>query len=450
MRYQQGLSQIPAQKQTLSPQILTTINLLQIPAVEMIQYLSQKAAENPLLEVEHWVSGIEIPLRSPERKLRSHAAWDEEKVPVWERIPEREYSPLFDLMEQVRFLRLPPEKEKILFYLIGNLEEGGYLRLEPDEIASRLGIEEEKVEEAVILLKSLEPPGVGARNLKESLLLQLKRLGVEEEGLYRLVSEHLEDLAQHAYEEIAQSLHLPVRRIEEWSKYIQENLSPRPLTGAYAEPPHYIYPDLFLQRIEGEWVLQINERLFPRIHLNREYEKLLHEGIPDPETGRYLSTMLQEAQGIIRSLEQRKTTLYAVMKAILSRQSAFFEGRNLIPLTLKEIAEEIGVHESTVSRATQGKYVETPFGTFELKYFFPSGFTSKEGIALTSDSVKKKIKELIEKENKEKPLSDQHIADQLASEGIEISRRTITKYREELGIPSTSKRKRKKKGRTGR
>lgn len=445
MRNQQGLSQIPVQKQTLSPQILTTINLLQIPAIEMVHYLSQKLVENPLLEVEHWGNGVEIPLRYPERKLRSQAAWDEEKAPFWERIPEREPSPQVDLMEQVRFLRLPPEKEKLLFYLIGNLEEGGYLRLDPDEIASSLGTVREKVEEAITLLQSLEPPGVGARDLKESLLLQLKHLGVKEEGLYRLVSEHLEDLAQHAYEKIAKSLNLPVRRIEEWSKFIRENLSPRPLTGATADLPHYIYPDLFLQRIEGEWVLQVNERLFPRLHLNRDYEKLLHEGKPDKEARRYLTAMLQEAQGIIRGLEQRKTTLHAVMKAILSHQSAFFEGGSLKPLTLKEIAEKIGVHESTVSRATVGKYVETPYGTFELKFFFPAGFTGESGSSLTTMGVKERIKAIIAKESKEKPLSDQHITDLLQLEGIHISRRTVTKYREELGIPATSKRRKRSK-----
>lgn len=438
MQVRHQMAQLQTMKQTLTPQMITTLHLLQLPSLQLIPFIAQKMAENPFLEGEP--PRIEMPLPPSARKSGS-GTWDEENIPFWERLPDRPPSPIADLQEQVRLLRLPKKEERILLLLIDQLDEQGYLPLSDHEIAAMFHLQREEVEMAVHRLQNLDPPGIGAKNLAHFLLIQLRHLHVADEKIFIMISDHLEDLANRRFEKIAQSLQVTPDTVRSWAAFIKEHLRPRPLERDETTPPPYIYPDLHLSRYGDEWILQVNERHLPRLRLSDEYEALLRRRELPKAARETLVKQAQEAQQIIRALLHRKKTLYRVMESILSYQRDFFSGGNLKPLTLKKIAEEIGLHESTVSRATAGKYVETPQGTFELKSFFPSGFTNEEGLSLTSDAVKRRIAAIIAREQKENPLSDRNIAESLQSEGVKISRRTVAKYREEMGIPTAAERK---------
>jgi RNA polymerase sigma-54 factor len=304
-----------------------------------------------------------------------------------------------------------------------------------------------EVEKVLRLIQTFDPVGVGARNLSECLMIQLKEKGIQDKNAYIVAEKYLEDVATNKIQKIAKELHITVNRVQSICDIIKM-LEPKPSRGFIVDSDNirYIVPDVTIEKVGDDYVIIVNDSNFPMLMISDYYKKML-DNIDDKEANKFLVDKLNSSMWLIKSIEQRRTTLYKVVESIIKFQRKFFdEGySSLKPLVLKAVADDIGMHESTVSRATNGKYVQTPRGIFELKYFFSSslgnsGDSEAEGVSSTS--VKTKIQDLINKEDPKKPLSDQKIADILIDEGINISRRTVAKYRDEMMISSSSMRRR--------
>lgn len=329
--------------------------------------------------------------------------------------------------------------------LIGNLDENGYLRDPLDQFAAAQGVSPAEAERVLGLIQGFDPPGVGARDLRECLLLQLEiRTGAVAGLAYQLVSEHFDDLEHRRYPAVMRALGIPEERLREVLAYVA-TLEPKPGRAFQESDNKYITPDVSVRKIEGEYVVVLNDEPVPRLRISPYYRRMLKDPkIRDgKETKKFLEGKIQSALWLIKNIEQRRKTIYRVTEAIFRIQRDFLETglSALKPLTLKQVADMIGMHESTVSRVTTNKYVQTPRGLFELKYFFTSGLESADGMDVSSLSVKEKIKELVDQEPPQKPHSDQKIMQILNDQGLTIARRTVAKYREELRIPPASHRK---------
>ncbi|RPJ41843.1 MAG: RNA polymerase sigma-54 factor, partial [Candidatus Latescibacterota bacterium] len=316
----------------------------------------------------------------------------------------------------------------------------------PSEVAEGVGASLDRVEEAIRLLHTFDPAGVGARDLRECLLLQLRQLGREAELAYRIIDEHFDAFVQNKYIELARKLKTTPREIQNASAAIGK-LDPRPGLLYSEEDPRYIAPDLVVDRVDDEYVVYLNDLNVPRLRVSKAYESLLTGGGGETdnenEAREYIRGKLTAANQLINTIERRRRTMIKVMRAIVENQREFFDHgiRHLKPLTLQQVAEQIGVHESTVSRVTSNKYVQSPRGVFELKYFFSSSIRSDSGEDVSAKRVKDRVKELVENEDRKRPLSDQKIVELLKRDGLLIARRTVAKYREQMNILSARYRK---------
>jgi RNA polymerase sigma-54 factor len=293
-------------------------------------------------------------------------------------------------------------------------------------------------------IQSFEPAGVCAADLRECLLIQLEQLSVLTPGIEKVVKRHLEDLAANRLTNIAKATGLHVREIQRIGDIIKA-LEPKPgRQFSSSAETKYIVPDVTLEKIDGEYVVAVNENNTPRLSISHYYRRILQESDKESQISKFLSGRLNSALWLIKSIEQRRQTIYNVVSAIVARQMDFFEygPKHLKTLTLRQIADEVGIHESTVSRSVNGKYLQSPRGVFEIKFFFTSGVSAGGGESIASGSIKTFIRELIDAEDPLSPLSDQAIADALSERGIDISRRTVAKYRDEMHMPSSSRRKR--------
>lgn len=448
-----------SQKLIMTPELRQAIQLLQFNSLELNQYIKSKIEENPLLEMENPTSQIE---EVRELSDESEIDW-KELAEKYDDISYRNYSSPIDkdqedynyeafttynktlkefLIEQLNITFLDEKEYLIGDYIIENINENGYLDVDLEEIVRLTNSSMEEVEGVLKIIQSFEPTGVGARDLRECLLIQVKEKDDVDPIIVKIIEGYLDDIACNRIQKIAKELDIEVSRIQEICDFIK-TLEPKP-GRAFSDSGHvkYIIPDATIEEIEGEYVIIINDIASPRLNINSFYRNLL-KTCKDHEATDFLSEKLNSALWIIKSIEQRKQTIYKVIESILKFQKEFFKNgeKALVPLTLKEVAEDIGMHESTISRATNGKYVQTPRGLFELKYFFSSGLPSSTG-EISSTSIKSMIKQIIEEEDPRKPLSDQKIADILKEKGASISRRTVAKYRDELNIPSSSMRKR--------
>ncbi|MCG4582749.1 RNA polymerase factor sigma-54, partial [Anaerosalibacter bizertensis] len=312
-----------------------------------------------------------------------------------------------------------------------------------DSLAEDLHVSLERVEKVLLQIQTFDPVGVGARDLKECLIIQLKDRKIDDENAYRIVEDYLEDVAHNRLLKMSKELGIELKKVQDICDYIK-TLEPKPgrCFSGDVEEVKYITPDITLRYLDGEYIIILNDITAPRLNINRFYRELMSKS-DDPNIIEFLTDKLNSAMWVIKSIEQRRMTIYNVVESILKFQKDFFERgeKALKPLTLKDVADDIGVHESTVSRATNGKYIQTPRGLFELKYFFTSGVTSGKG-DVSATSIKAMIRDLIEKEDPKKPLSDQKISNILKGKSISISRRTVAKYRDEMDIPSSSIRRR--------
>ncbi|HHU18569.1 MAG TPA: RNA polymerase factor sigma-54, partial [Clostridiales bacterium] len=348
------------------------------------------------------------------------------------------------LMFQLQFAPIKHSCRNIGRYIIESLDENGYMTLTPEEIAKELGVSLEYVNIVLEAIQGFDPIGVGARDLKECLLIQLRYKNINCPLLEELVNNHLEDIACNRLNNIAKALNVSVKEIQEAADIIK-GLEPKPgRQFSSKDDTRYIIPDVTVEKIDGEYIVTVNESSAPRLTISQYYQKMLINSDKESNISKFLTSRLNSALWLIKSIEQRKQTIYNVVSAVVKYQIDFFEKgpKYLKTLTLKQIADEVGIHESTVSRSINGKYMQSPRGIFEIKYFFTSGVVGNGGEGISSESIKTFIKEIVENEDPKAPLSDQAIVGVLAERGIEISRRTVAKYRDEMNVPSSSKRKR--------
>lgn len=459
MKLSYNLTLEQSQKLIMTPELRQAIQLLQYNSMELNEYLNKEIQENPLLEMEP--VKVELEDVSKDTSKDQEIDWKE----YLEKYDDYSYRPQVDknqneynvesftsydltlrehLISQLTLVKLTAKEYKIGEYIIHSLNENGYLNMPIEEIALHLKVSVDEVDNILKVVQTFEPSGVGARSLAECLLIQVDAKNIKGVLIKKIINEYLSDLGHNRLSKIAKEENIDLLKVQRACDFIR-TLEPKPgrsFSGNYDEVK-YIVPDASIQFIDGEYVILINEVTGPKLNINNFYRNLIKEG-GDKETSEYLSNKLNSAMWIIKSIEQRRQTIYKVIESILKFQLDFFkEGeQRLVPLTLKDVAEDIDMHESTISRATNGKYVQTPRGLFELKYFFSTGLSSSIGDDISSTSIKSIIKDIIDKEDKKKPYSDQKIADILKSKGNSISRRTVAKYRDELEIPSSTMRRR--------
>jgi len=454
------------QKLIMTPELKLALKILQLPAVELEELLQQELENNPVLELvddsRDEKSEAQQKLDKKEKEKEKEIDWkeyfqfqgksyseegfdnDEASELSYENFITYSYTLKDHLISQLRVSQISKKLRDIGEYIIESLDENGYLTITKEDLAAILDAEPEAVEEALSVIQTFEPFGVGASNLKECLLIQLRNKDIKDKKIEAIIMNHLDDIASNRISNISKKLSISIEEAQKYSDIIK-SLEPKP-GRAFEEgtSTKYVTPDVYIEKVGKEYIVIVNDYYGSKLTINQFYKKMLISEDKSSQASAFISNKLSSAMWLIKSLEHRKNTLYNVVKAILDYQMDFFEKGPMFlkTMTLKKIAEMVNVHESTVSRAINGKYVQTPRGIFEIKYFFKSGVDNQDGEAISSESIKKKIKGYVCGEDASKPLSDQQIADLLVKEGYMISRRTVAKYRDELGILSSSKRKR--------
>ncbi|MBM3841621.1 MAG: RNA polymerase factor sigma-54 [Verrucomicrobia bacterium] len=483
------LSQRMALSQVLAPQLQQSLALLQAPTLELKALVEQELQQNPVLEevlatdadqemkpardgdspaeladpseppadvtfdpatekstgpVDDFQAEFER-LAQLDQEWRDHFA--QTNIPArrsQEDEEKRQY--MFDslvagtslqehLLEQVRLSDLTPEQRPVAEMIIGNIDDYSYLQASVDELAFSTNIPAEKVLEVLRVIQGFHPPGVGARDLRECLLLQLDRSDRKDTLEYRIVDKYMEALGKRRIPEIARGLNLSVEDVQEAVARIG-HLEPRPGRDFLPDNQQYVVPEIFVQKVGDEYVVSTNNEQIPHLRISNTYKDLMAQPDSSTEVREYIRDKIRAGKFLIKSLHQRQQTILNIAKEIVSRQREFMEHgvSRLKPLTMVQVAEVVGVHETTVSRAVSGKYMQTPRGVLEMKYFFTSGIKTASGVGLSNTSVKDMISEMIEKEVPSKPLSDEEIVKLLSEKGIVIARRTVAKYRSELNI----------------
>lgn len=456
--------------QALAPQLIQSLKMLQMPVLQLEQTLRQELSTNPLLEeVEELEAEPETTLEAPESdvvapeaeetagekidwdnyladddegyKVREQREDDEEHFEGGSTQPDNLTS---HLTEQLSFLRLSEEDHLIGEYIIGNISPEGYLTISVPEMAAELKVEPERIDAVLKLIQRFDPTGVGARDLRESLLIQLRDRKMEQTLAYRIVDEHLGDLEKKSILQVAKMMGVPFEKAQKAMELIK-SLSPTPAYGRFESSAMPVVPDLIVERIGDDYVVFHNDRNVPRLRVNSGYKELIRRGsTTNKDTKDYIRQKLEQARWLLNAINQRRSTMIRVMEAIVEEQHEFFDKGPafLRPLIMEDIARKVDMNVATISRVSNGKYVQTPLGVYEIKYFFNSGIACDAGEDISKRSVKQRIEEIIKAEDPENPLSDQDIFKQLNQEGTRLARRTVTKYREELKIKPARFRKR--------
>ena len=475
-----GLQQslILTQQLVMTPQLQQAIKLLQLSRLELAEMIQQEMEQNPALEEANTLESTENKITAKESEAKSSETEPEVKEVTiedsvrtdtdWENYineynstgrvytqSEATEAPNFEaftsekktledhLLWQLRLHALENADEKVGHMIIGNLNRDGYLCSDTEEISYALGTTTDHVEEVLSLLQTFDPPGVCARDLCETLLIQVRQLGIENRIINEIIQNHLKNLENRNSKKIAKALKITVDDVRAAVRIIQY-LEPKPGRKFSTEEPAYITPDIYVYKHGDDFKIVMNDDGLPKLRINRFYKNAVAKGQKiSKETKNYLNEKMQSASWLIKSIHQRQKTIYLVMESILKFQREFFEKgiAYLKPLILKDIAEDIEMHESTISRVTTNKYAYTPQGLFELKYFFNSSIERTGGDSMASASVKEKIRLMIEKEDPQSPLSDEKIASILQDANIRIARRTVAKYRKVLNILPSNKRK---------
>ncbi len=479
-----------SQKLIMTPQLQQAIKLLQLSRLELVQSVAQELTENPVLEElspeeppeetaeeksespETTTSATEgTPETAPEpdetRELKSdlelgpqwedylnelgdgrdfgNAEADDKELPSYDQTLTRLPSLSDHLQWQLHLTTSEPALVGGGEWIIGNLDDDGYLRTALDELSQQSGVSVPDMERALSLIQSFDPLGVAARDLRECLLIQVKQLDLEGSLVQKIIEEHLSDLEKRKYPQIAKTLGVTPQEVMEASQVIIHELEPKPGRPYLSADTNYMIPDVYVIKMEDRYVVQLNDEGLPRVRINPYYRKLLSqkEGV-DKVTKEYIEERLRSAQWLIKGMDQRSKTIYRVAESMVKFQTDFLEHgiSHLKPMVLKNVAEDIGMHESTISRVTTNKYMHTPQGIFPMKFFFTTGFTVGADTEVSSLTVKDVIQKMIKEEDPAVPLKDQQIVDSLKTRGIDIARRTVAKYREELRIPPTSVRRR--------
>ncbi len=477
------LKQSPKQIQQLviTPQLQQAIRLLQLTRLELVDMISQEMKENPLLEeVEEEKELAEGEATAPERE-EIETPTEPERTPEvqgngegtdefdWENylensnlIPFQRQSyedgderPSFEnflakrttlvdhLQWQLQLSRLTEEEQEVGKWIIGNLDEDGYLKISLEDICSETNLPSEKVERVLGKIQQFDPVGIAARDLKECLLIQLGQITPRDTLAERIVSEHLSLLKNRNFPAIAKRLGVSLERVNR-SAHLISKLDPKPGRAFGGEVIQEIIPDVYVYKVEGDYVIYLNDEGVPRLRVTSLYRDILNGSHFTPEGDRrYIQDKIRSALWLIRSIHQRQRTIYKVTKSIIKFQREFLDKgiQFLKPLVLRDVAEDIQMHESTISRVTHNKYVHTPQGIYELKFFFNAGITSTQGETMASESVKNLVREIIAKEDPRKPYSDERLVQILQEMNIRIARRTVSKYREMMKILSSNERR---------
>jgi RNA polymerase sigma-54 factor len=473
-------------QQKMAPQLIQSLQLLQMSTLELELEIKQQLELNPLLEEELDQEEEEEQAEQSEEGLKEEEElpqdleevnWDAlledqfdaggynsertEYDPNWEvdREPQENrittIPPLLQrLQEQLSLSELSPEDRQVGEFIIGNIDERGYLGCAVEELAADLGLEVEEVERVLRLIQTFEPPGVGARDLRECLMIQLAQSQVPGSELaLEIVRHHMEDLTKRRLTRITRGLGISNEELKEALELI-ESLQPYPGSPSISDynglltldtEVAYITPDLIVEKVGEEWVVALADGNLPALRINAAYTRLLKDSRRNgrDEVQTYVTKKLNDARWLINAIHQRRATMLKVANYIVRAQMDFFEHgpAHLKPMVLQTVADAVGMHVSTISRVSNGKYMQTPHGIFELKYFFDSRVSTEDGEDVSARSVKEKILRLVEGEDKGNPLSDQEIADELAKDGLQIARRTVAKYRDQLKIPAQRYRK---------
>lgn len=438
-----GLWQEQTQKLIMTTQMKQAIEVLQCSAVELHEYIANEVEKNPVAEIEPLPAEL---LQTWSQ--RAGAAWfgggrtylPEDRQSLEQTVSAR--MNIYDAMEQqLRDCYAPETICRIAQYLIGSLDAKGYLTEADDVVAKRFGVELASVKEAVALLQSCEPAGIAARNLQECLLLQLTAVPERLRSLVEVcIHDHLEDIAGGRFTHIAKQIGTSLLVVQQAIDALRR-LNPKPGLMYASEVPAYIIPDVTVEQVAGRFVVVTNDSAVPTVRISPSYLKLMQRY--DGTTRQFLTKKVQGVEWLLRCIEQRRLTLYRVAEAIVEAQQAFFwkGAAGMKPLTLNKIADVLGIHESTVSRATRGKYMQTPRGVFEMRFFFTAVLQGDDG-ASSAQAAKHAIRQCVASEDATKPLSDEALVKHLADVGIRLSRRTVAKYRDELKILSSGQRRR--------
>lgn len=471
-----------SQQLVMTPQLQQAIKLLQLSRMELVDVVTEELAENPLLEEgldskderedglpdaeKEPTSDSDVP---PEQEVKADAEgmddidWqtylegyslnssssrdsyeEHEDRPSYESLLTKKGSLTDHLMWQLGFSTASDVERLAMAEIIGNLDDVGYLHATVEELAEVSGQSTEIIERALERVRQYDPAGVACRNLQDCLLLQLDRLGLSDTLAATILRDFISELEGRKYPIIAKALKVSLDEVLAAAKLVSE-LDPRPGLLYSEEDIHYIVPDIYVNKVGDDYVVTQNDEGLPNLRINSLYRNALtNSDSVDKKANEYIQDKMRSAVWLIKSIHQRQRTIYKVTKSIVKYQRAFFDHgiEHLKPLVLRDVAEDIEMHESTVSRVTTNKYVQTPQGLFELKYFFNSGINTVDGDAVASESVKSRIKEIVATENPKKPFSDQKIVALLKEQDINIARRTVTKYREMLGLGSSTERKR--------
>jgi RNA polymerase sigma-54 factor len=475
-----GLHQVQklSLQQILAPQLQQSLHLLQVSSLELNQLVHEELQQNPLLEEQS----------KDEPQLEADGGGDEAASPAGERTEEQDFKQEFEtlskldeewreyfsqtssfrprssesdeqrqyffdsiiqqeslqqhLLQQLNFVEQTPDQRKVAELLIGNINDDGYLLTPLEELAISSGTPLEQLQKALETIQTFHPVGVGARNLKECLLIQLDRLGKSESIEAAVVNQHLDDLGKKRFPEISRTMNLSIEEVQQIANFIS-TLEPKPGRMFTVEEHHYVAPDVVVTRDEDDYVVLINDEQIPHLRISNTYKELMASSEKAAEAKEYIREKIRAGKFLIKSIHQRQQTIYNIAKVIVERQRDFLDKgiSHLRPLTMAAVAEVVGVHETTVSRAVANKYMQTPQGLFEMKFFFTPGFETASGSTLSNTSVKDHISQLVEREDTMKPLSDQEIVALLKEKGIPIARRTVAKYRNELNILPSNLRK---------
>jgi RNA polymerase sigma-54 factor len=464
-----------SQQLRMTPQLQQAIKLLQLSRMELETEIRNELEANPILEetqdlkeedfqrakeaqqeveakVEEaggdpqnpqkqdefdWENYIETQNKPPAQNLGGN-----EEIMNYENVISTQENLHDYLYWQARMFGFNEDELRLSEILIDYIDDDGYLLTPLEEIAASEKVEVTDLEDVLKFIHEFDPPGIGSRNLKECLLVQARALEEDTNDLVFLINNHLKDLEKKNYEGIARAMGRDVREVAELCKIIY-SMDPKPGRAYAPQDTHYVTPDVYVYKVGDDYMVSLNEDGLPRLKISNFYRNMLKSSAAGDKTQEYIQDKLRSAVWLIKSIHQRQRTIYKVTESIVKHQREFLDkgSGHLRPMVLRDVASDIGMHESTVSRVTTAKYVHTPQGIFELKYFFNSGISTSDGESLASESVKLKIKDLIAKESPKDPLSDQKLVELLEKEGIQIARRTVAKYRDMLKILPSSRRK---------
>ena len=446
MNFNHSLELTQSQKLVMTTTLKQSLAILNMSKLEVEEEIKKESEENPLLEVERtseinweeYIKDIEKSIKVDRNEINYNPDNDidlENMVKYSSNIYEHLYL-------QISLYKLSNEEMKVCKYIIDSLDEDGYLRSDENEIINILKIGKDTFEDCLLNIQQLEPSGVGARDLSECLIIQMQNLGLHNEILEEIVSKDLNLIASNKYKEISKKYNMSLQKCVNLISIIK-TLDPKPGRSCCIEKSVYVQPDVIVEKIDDEFVVYSNANDMCKIKINNFYKEILKNSESDDDAKDFIKEKLNSATGLIKNIQSRKTTVLRIAEEIIKLQEEFFKkgSKYIRPMRMKDIAEKLDFHESTISRGVNGKYMLTPFGMFEFRYFFSSSLDTKDEMCASSISIKKIIQDKIKNENKKTPLSDDQIAKCLKEDGVNVARRTIAKYREELGILSSSKRK---------